>query len=100
MRSVELKVRGFADVVKLIREDKLKTEAPYKTNDGLTWEERHEAALKREKMREQMMQDIIEHNREVMDRAEETECTREEGFFFFDFAHPIVSLIANWVGNK
>ena len=45
-RSVDLKVRGFADVVKLIQENKLKTDAPYRHDDGLTKEERRQQALK------------------------------------------------------
>lgn len=39
--SLELKVKGFSDITKLIKENKLKTEAPYQNNDGLTKEECH-----------------------------------------------------------
>ena len=64
-RSVDLKVCGFADVAKLIKENKLKSEPPYQINDGLTKEERRQQALKLAETREKMINDIYEHNRKV-----------------------------------
>ena len=88
--SVKLKVQGFADVVKLIKEDKLKTEVPCKPNDGLTKEERCEQALKFAKAREKITEQYANN---------EPECVEEYSFLFFDFEHPWISLIANWVAN-
>lgn len=108
-KSVELKVRGFAEVVKFIQENKLKTEAPYRNNDGSTKEERRQQALKLAETREKMINDIYEHNRKIqeqnqrkMDKYEaiEPEYVEEEEFFFFDFAHPFTSLFANWFANR
>lgn len=70
--SVNLKVHGFADVVELIWGNKLKTEAPYRVDDGLTKEERHREAVKRAQMREQIINDIMEHNRRILQKKEET----------------------------
>ena len=114
--SVDLKVRGFADVVKLIQENKLKTEAPYQYNDGLTKEERREQALKLAETREKMINDIYEHNRKVQAHNErimahnekvmkemeniESEYEEEHRFLFFDFDHPLISMFANWFVNR
>lgn len=114
--SVDLKVRGFADVVKLIQENKLKTEAPYQYNDGLTKEERRKQALKLAEKREKMIKDIYEHNRKVqahnerimahnermMEKLEdiESECAEDEGIFYYNSEHPIISLFASWFANK
>ena len=107
--SVDLKVRGFADVVKLIQENKLKTEAPYQYNDGLTKEERRQQALKLAETREKMINDIYEHNRKVqahneriMEQMEdiEPEYEEEHRFLFFDFDHPLISMFANWLVNR
>lgn len=108
LNSVDLKVQGFANVVKFIGDNKLKTEPPYRNNDGLTKEEKLEQALKIAQVREKMLNDIYEHNRKVQAKNErileefenlEPEYIEEEGFFFFDFAHPWASLFANWFGN-
>lgn len=96
--SVDLKVRGFADVAKLIQENKLKTEPPYENNDGLTKEERHREAIKRSQMREQMLRDIMEHNKRVMEEPEIIYEDYEVGIF--DPAHPILSLFCNWFANR
>ena len=107
--SVDLKVRGFADVVKLIQENKLKTDAPYQYNDGLTKEERRQQALKLAKTREKMINDIYEHNRKVqahneriMEQMEniEQEYEEEHRFLLFDFDHPLISMFANWFVNR
>ena len=107
--SVDLKVRGFADVVKLIQENKLKIEAPYQYNDGLTKEERRQQALKLAETREKMINDIYEHNRKVqahneriMEQMEdiEPEYEEEHRFLFFDFDHPLISMFANWFVNR
>ena len=114
--SVDLKVRGFADVVKLIQENKLKIEAPYQYNDGLTKEERRQQALKLAETREKMINDIYEHNRKVQAHNErimahnekvmeemeniEPEYEEEHRFLFFDFGHPLISLFANWFANR
>ena len=104
--SVDLKVRGFADVVKLIQENKLKTEAPYQYNDGLTKEERRQQALKLAETREKMINDIYEHNRKVqahnervMEQMEESEYVEEGGLFYYNSEHPIISLFASWFAN-
>ena len=108
--SVELKVRGFADVVKLIQNNKLKIEPPYQNNDGLTKEERRQHALKIAEAREEMLKDMVAHNKELLKRKQEAfeefvenyepEVEEEHSFLFFDFAHPILSLFGNWLINK
>ena len=108
--SVELKVRGFADVVKLIQNNKLKIEPPYQNNDGLTKEERRQQALKIAEAREEMLKDMVAHNKELLKRKQEAfeefvenyepEVEEEHSFLFFDFAHPILSLFGNWLINK
>ena len=108
--SVDLKVRGFADVAKLIQENKLKTEAPYQINDGLTKEERRQQALKIAAAREEMIKDMVNHNKRILKRKEqafeefvenyEPEYEEEQGLFFFDSAHPILSLFASWIANR
>ena len=108
--SVDLKVRGFADVAKLIQENKLKTEAPYQINDGLTKEERRQQALKIAAAREEMIKDMVNHNKRILKRKEqafeefvenyEPEYEEEQGLFFFDSAHPILSLFASWFANR
>lgn len=111
--SVNLKVCGFADVVKLIQENKLKTETPYQYNDGLTKEERRKQALKLAEAREKMINDIYEHNRKVQAHNErimahnekimediEPEYEEEHSFLFFDFDHPLISMFANWFANR
>lgn len=107
--SVDLKVRGFADIVKLIQDNKLKTEAPYQYNDGLTKEERRQQALKLAETREKMINDIYENNRKVQAHNEriikqmediELEYEEEHRFLFFDFDHPLISMFANWFVNK
>ena len=108
--SVDLKVRGFADVAKLIQENKLKTEAPYQINDGLTKEERRQQALKIAAAREEMLKDMVNHNKRILKRKEqafeefienyEPEYEEEHGLFFFDSAHPILSLFASWFANR
>ena len=114
--SVDLKVCGFADIVKLIQENKLKTEAPYQYNDGLTNEERRQQALKLAETREKMINDIYEHNRKVQTHNErimahdekvmeemeniKPEYEEEHHFLFFDFDHPLISMFANWFVNS
>lgn len=103
--SIELKVKGFAEIVDLIRDNKLKTEPPYQNNDGLTKEERHREAVKRSQVREQMFQDIMEHNRRVMEHNERTmeeaepEYEEEHNLFYYNSEHPIISLFASWFAN-
>ena len=109
-RSVDLKVCGFADVIKLIQENKLKSEPPYQINDGLTKEERRQQALKIAVAREKMMQDIVNHNKKLLKRQEEAyeefienyepEIEEEHRLFFFDFDHPLISMFANWFANR
>ncbi len=108
--SIDLKVNGFLEIVDLIKENKLKTEPPYQINDGLTKEERYKEAAKRSQMREKIINDIIEHNKKILKRKEEdfensfenceVEYKEKIDFFFFDFAHPWISLLANWIANK
>lgn len=97
--SIELKVKGFAEVVDLIKDNKFKTEPPYQNNDGLTKEERHKEAVKRSQMREQMLQDIMKHNKRVMEQTEEPEYVEEGGLFYYNYEHPIISLLASWFAN-
>ena len=107
--SVDLKVRGFADVVKLIQDNKLKTDAPYRHDDGLTKEERRQQALKLAETREKMINDIYEHNKKIQAHNErviqqmedyEPEYEEEHRFLFFDFDHPLISIFANWFANR
>ena len=103
------KVKGFSEMVKLIEKGEFKTEPPYQNNDGLTKEERHQAALKREKMREQIIQDIMDHNKRILKRKEEA---FEEFVKNFeskingenptcpDPKHPLLSLFASWAGER
>ena len=107
--SVDLKVCGFADVVKLIQDNKLKTDAPYRHDDGLTKEERRQQALKLAETREKMINDIYEHNKKVQAHNErvmqqmddyEPEYEEEHRFLFFDFDHPLISMFANWFANR
>ena len=104
--SVELKVKGFADVVDLIEDNKLKSEPPYQNNEGLTKDERHREAVKRSQMREQMLKDIMEHNKKVMEHNErimeetEPEYVEEESIFYYNSEHPIISLFASWFANR
>lgn len=97
--SVELKVKGFAEIVNLIKDNKLKTDPPYQNNDGLTKEERHMEAVKRSQMREQMLQDIMEHNRRVMEKSE-SERVEEDAILYYNSEHPILSLFANLFANR
>ena len=108
LNSVDLKVQGFADVVKLIGDNKLKTEPQYRYNGGLTKEERQAQAFKIAQAREKMLNDIYEHNKRVQAQNErilekfenfEPEYIEEDEFFFFDSAHPWTSLFASWFGN-
>ena len=108
--SVNLKVCGFADVVKLIQENKLKSEPPYQINDGLTKEERRQQALKIAAAREEMLHDMVNHNKKLLKRQEkayeafienyEPEAEEEHRLFFFDFDHPLISMVANWFANR
>ena len=107
--SVDLKACGFADVVKLIQDNKLKTDAPYRHDDGLTKEERRQQALKLAETREKMINDIYEHNKKVQAHNErvmqqmedyEPEYEEEHSFLFFDFDHPLISMFANWFANR
>ena len=109
-RSVDLKVCGFADVIKLIQENKLKSEPPYLINDGLIKEERRQQALKIAVAREKMLQDMVNHNKKLLKRQEEAyeefienyepEVEEEHRLFFFDFDHPLISMFANWFANR
>ena len=107
--SIELKVNGFAEITTLIKDNKLKTEPPYENNDGLTKEEKHQQALKLAEKRENMINDIYEHNKKVqaqqkriLDKFEniESEYAEEEGIFYYDSAHPLISLFASWFANR
>lgn len=109
-RSVDLKVCGFADVIKLIQENKLKSEPPYQINDGLTKEERRQQALKIAVAREKILQDIVNHNKKLLKRQEEVyeefienyepEIEEAHRLFFFDFDHLLISMFANWFTNR
>ena len=105
--SVDLKVRGFVDVVKLIQENNLKTEPPYTNDDGLTREERRQQALELAQAREKMINDIYENNRKIQARNQriieqedyEPEDVEEE-IFCYDSEHPLISLFSSWLANR
>lgn len=150
--SVNLKTAAFSMIVEEIKHNTLKTEKPFaEPNDGLTKEERRARALKIEAAREEMLQDIVNHNKLVLQKrqkaldkfleksnikaektvdkclddfeqkyeqqnkefiekhfekleseaeSQEQEYEEEHSLFFFDFKHPLLSLFANWFGNK
>ena len=109
--SVSLKVVGLSYIVDAIKEGTLKTEKVFaEPNDGLTKEERHARALERDAAREEMLRDIVNHNKRILQRKEqaykeyianyEPEVREEHSLFFFDFDHPLVSLFANWFANR
>lgn len=50
-------------------------------------------------MREQKFQDIMEHNKRVMQQREEPEYAEEGGLFYYNSEHPIISLFASWFAN-
>ena len=47
-----------------------------------------------------MLKDIMEHNKRVMEQAEEPEYVEEEGIFYYNSEHPIISLFASWFANR
>lgn len=104
LSSVHSKVVGLSCVVDAIRKGNLKTEKPFtEPNNSLTKEERREQALKIAQAREQILKDIVEHNRKMLRKREEafeqSSEKQEEGFLFFDSEHPLLSLFASWFGN-
>lgn len=109
--SVSLKVVGLSYIVEAIKDGTLKTEKVFaEPNDGLTKEERRARALERDAAREEMLRDIVNHNKKILQRKEqayeeyianyEPEVKEEHSLFFFDFDHPLVSLFANWFANR
>ena len=109
--SVSLKVIGLYYVVEELKNGTLKTEKVFaEPNDGLTKEERRARALERDAAREEMLRDIVNHNKRILQRKEqayeeyianyEPEVREEHSLFFFDFDHPLVSLFANWFANR
>ena len=108
--SLELKVNGFAEITTLIKDNKFKTEPPYENNDGLTKEERRQQALKIAQAREEILNDMVNHNKRILKRKEqafeefvenyEPEVEEEHSLFFFDFNHPLISMFANWFANQ
>lgn len=109
--SVSLKVVGLSYVVEEIKNGTLHTEKPFADPcDGLTKEERHARALRIEAAREEMLRDMVNHNKRILQRKERTykeyisnyepEVKEEHSLFFFDFDHPLVSLFANWFANR
>lgn len=114
--SVSLKVVGLSYVVESIKDGTLKTEKVFaEPNDGLTKEERRARALERDAAREEMLRDMVNHNKlalqkrqkaldEYLSKVDELEPEyveqEESGIFFFDFGHPVISLFANWFANR
>ena len=114
--SVSLKVVGLYYVVEELKNGTLKTEKVFaEPNDGLTKEERHARALRIDAAREEMLRDMVNHNKlalqkqqkaldEYLSKADEFEPEyveqEESGIFFFDFGHPVISLFANWFANR
>ena len=114
--SVSLKVVGLYYIVEELKNGNLHTEKPFADPcDGLTKEERHARALRIEAAREEMLRDMVNHNKialqkqqkaldEYLSKADEFEPEyveqEESGIFFFDFGHPLISLFANWFANR
>lgn len=101
--SVDLKVRGFADIVKLIQKNKLKTDLFYR-HDDLKKEERRQQTLELLEAKEKLINEICEHNKLVLQMQKmggyESEYADEYNLFFIDLNHPFVSLFASWFANK
>ena len=106
--SVHTKTMGLCYLVEEIKDGTLKTEAPYRNNDGLTKEERRQQALKLAETREKMINDIYEHNKKVQAHNErvmrqmediEPEYMEDEGIFYYNSEHPLISLFASWFAN-
>lgn len=108
LSSVHSKVVGLSCVVSAIQENNLTTEKTFSVaNDGLTKEERREQALRIAQTREQILKDIVEHNRKILQKREEQileEIEEQEEpsaeFWFFDLDHPLLSFISCWFANR
>lgn len=46
-----------------------------------------------------MFQDIMEHNKRVMQQIEEPGYAEEGGLFYYNSEHSIISLFASWFAN-
>ncbi|MBR6126119.1 hypothetical protein IKQ21_00375 [bacterium] len=69
--SVSLKVVGLSYVVEEIKNGTLHTEKPFADPcDGLTKEERHSRALERDAAREEMLRDIVNHNKLALQKQQ------------------------------
>ena len=88
--SVYLKVHGFAEIVKLIRNNNLKVDAPYRNDNGLTSKEKLQLSHKIARKRIQMLDEIYEHNEKIMDI---NESFIEERQAKFDFVDGILDLL-------
>ena len=86
--------------------DKKFNNSQYQNYYGLSKEERRRIAVEVAEMRQQMFRDILEHNRRVLKHNEHvleaiSDCEQEDDMlFFFNSAHPLVSLFATWFANK
>ena len=109
--SVNLKVVGLYFVVQELKEGTLHVDKPFaEPNDGLTKEERRQQAHKIAEAREQMLKDMVNHNKKLLNGAQqayeeyienyEPAVEEEHSLFFFDFGHPFISLFANWFANR
>lgn len=90
--SVYLKVHGFSEIVKLIRNNSLKIDAPYKNNNGLTSKEKQKLSQQIAQTRIQMLDKIYEHNEKIMDINESFIEEIEERQAKLDFADGIIDL--------
>ena len=45
---------------------------------------------------------IMAHNEKIMENLEdiEVECVEDEGIFYYNSEHPIISLFASWFANR
>jgi hypothetical protein len=101
LNSVHSKVVGLACIVSYIKDNSLKTEKTFKSQvDCLTKEERQELDKKIIKSRNKILNDIVKHNRNILDNIKQDNEENSYNFCLLDFNHPIISMIANWFGNK
>ena len=109
--SVHSKITGMAFIAEEVKNETLKTEKPFaEANDGLSKEERRLQSQKIAAAREQMLKDIVNHNKNILKMKEssfekfiesnEPKYEEEHGLFFFDFGHPLLSILCNWFVNR
>jgi hypothetical protein len=101
LNSVHSKVVGLSCIVNNIKDNSLETENNFELQtDGLTKEERKEQNKTIIKARNKILNDIVEHNRKILNKTKQKEDEGTSTFCILDFNHPIISMIINWIGNK